>query len=179
MDRAEGLGEVFEGFRGSFLRLFRGALCSSVSSRGFRSFDKLRAGREPNLGGAWRLTSFVALTFVLLVGPAMLAQSGQSGNQSQAPANSQSQDIPDAPSAVQPPAPKPPRPEAAPPSPQSSEPAQSSPGNSSPDSSSSGEPGQQSGQQKQPRPSMPAVQTVPPGSIPPATQKRGRVRRIR
>jgi len=98
--------------------------------------------------------------------PVAMAQSA--GSQSQAPAKQQSsQDIPDAPSTVQPPAPKPTsEPEAAPANPQNAAP---------PDSSSSSEPSttEPSGQkpagaqqQTQPPP-MPPVQTVPAGSVAP------------
>ena len=96
--------------------------------------------------------------------PVAMAQS--TGSQNQAPAKPQSsQDIPDAPSTVQPPVPKPtPEPEAAPTNPQNAAP---------PDSSSTSEPttsepsGQQpEGGQKQTPPPMPPVQTVPAGSVP-------------
>jgi VWFA-related protein len=114
----------------------------------------------------WRDLAAIGLVLGVLTAP-VVAQS--SGNQSQPPANSQSQEIPDAPSTVQPPAPKPvPEPEAAPPSRQSAEPSQAPPGNSS-----STEQGQDSDQQKQAPPAMPPVQTVPPGSVPPGDSETG------
>lgn len=94
-----------------------------------------------------------ALLFAVI--PVTSAQSNGSQNQSQPPANSQTQDIPDAPSTVQPP----PKPALPPPSPDQAKqpPAQSSsPQNSAPTS----------GDQPQPPPPMPPVQTVPAGSIP-------------
>jgi len=115
--------------------------------------------------------------FVLAVGlPVVMAQS--TASQSQAPAKPQSsQDIPDAPSTVQPPPAKPtPEPEAAPANP---------PNATRPDSSSTSEPSpsepaaqQPGGVQKQEPPPMPPVQTVPPGSVPPgdsATRPRNEV----
>src|SRR5579863_7678843 len=117
-------------------------------------------------GLMWRDLAAIGLVLGVLTAP-VVAQS--SGNQNQPPANSQSQDIPDAPSTVQPPAPKPlPEPEAAPPNRQNSEPSQASPGNSS-----STEQGQDSDQQKQAPPVMPPVQTVPPGSVPPGDSETG------
>lgn len=117
-------------------------------------------------GLKWCNLAVMGLVLGVLAGPVM-AQS--SGNQSQPPANSQSQEIPDAPSTVQPPAPKPaPEPEAAPPSRQSSEPSQAPPGDSS-----STEPGQESDQQKPAPPEMPPVQTVAPGTIPPGDSETG------
>ena len=84
----------------------------------------------------------------------LLAQSGGNQAQSQAPANSQSaQDVPDAPSTVQPPAPKPP----------SEMPPE--PGTSAPPAYP-GEAGQQPNQEKPAAPPMPPIETIPPGSRP-------------
>ncbi|HTS37575.1 MAG TPA: VWA domain-containing protein [Candidatus Solibacter sp.] len=87
--------------------------------------------------------------------PVLNAQS--SGNPSQTqPSESQSQDIPDAPSTVQPPAPKPVLP---PPSSEMNQPGELSqaPANNS---------AQPSDQSQQAPPPMPPVQTVPPGTLP-------------
>lgn len=94
----------------------------------------------------------LALAISAFTIPALQAQSGASQTQSQAPANSPTQDIPDAPSTVQPPAPKLP-PEVPPGSGGSAPPAYP------------GEAGQQPDQQQQ-APPMPPVQTIPPGSRP-------------
>jgi len=84
------------------------------------------------------------------------ANQGQAtASQSPAPANNQSQDIPDTPSAVQPP---PPKPEPAP------KPSQISPDNSSPGTSTSQT---QPGDEEKPAPPpMPPVETLPPGNTP-------------
>src|ERR1051326_2176316 len=98
-----------------------------------------------------------ALAIVLAV-PTLQAQSG-SQNQQQPSAQPQStQDIPDTPSAVQPPAPKTaPKMEVPPPAgEQATEPA-ATPQSSEP--------------QKTAPPPMPPVQTIPPGSMPEATQQ--------
>jgi VWFA-related protein len=97
-----------------------------------------------------------ALATLALSFPALQAQSGGSQTQSQSPANSQpAQDIPDAPSTVQPPAPK--EPPAVPPD--ASRSTQSIP--------FPGEAAQPPDQQKTtPPPPMPPVQTIPPGSRP-------------
>jgi VWFA-related protein len=91
----------------------------------------------------------LALLFALTI-PKSHAQSGNSQNQAQPPASQQSQDIPDAPSTVQPPPPKPVLP---PPTPQQAkpEPSQSAPDNAT--------------QQAAPPP-MPPVQTIPAGTVP-------------
>lgn len=91
---------------------------------------------------------------LLLALPCLGQASGNGQTQTQPPATSQSQDIPDAPSVVQPPAPKPalpqPTPEdvARPPQPDQTTP-----------------PSQPSTEESTPRP-MPPVETVPAGSIP-------------
>jgi VWFA-related protein len=85
------------------------------------------------------------------------AQSGDTQNQSQSPANPQSsQDIPDTPSAVQPPTPKPaPEPETVPRPSQGPDAGQPSTTNSA----------QPSDLEKPAPPPMPPVETVPPGSM--------------
>ena len=87
------------------------------------------------------------------------AAHAQSGQSQQAPANSQQQEIPDTPSAVQPPPPKP-----------APEPEQPKPGQDSgqPAASSSS---QQNSNEKPTPPPMPPVETVPPGSTPEDTQQ--------
>jgi VWFA-related protein len=113
------------------------------------------------------LAAAVLLSVCLAV-PATFAQSGQ--KQSQPPANAQSsQDIPDAPSTVQPPAPKP-----APDLEKPSNPSQNSeqPAKPSTNDSSSGDSNQQFGQ-KEPEPPMPPVQTVPAGSVSPGDSGAG------
>jgi VWFA-related protein len=91
---------------------------------------------------------------IAFAGPTLRAQSGGNQTQSQPPANSQpAQDIPDAPSTVQPPAPR--LPAAMPPE----------PGKSAPPAYP-GEAAQQSDQDKQAPPSMPPIQTIPAGGRP-------------
>ncbi|HYM76559.1 MAG TPA: VWA domain-containing protein [Candidatus Dormibacteraeota bacterium] len=107
--------------------------------------------------GVW----VIALAFALAVAvPAMRAQSGQS--QSQAPAKSlPAQDIPDAPSTVQPPPPKPAPASEVPDKSQSTEPTPPTP--SEPTST---QPAQPADQEKPVAPPMPPVQTIPSGSGP-------------
>ena len=107
----------------------------------------------------------IVLAIVLAMAiPALQAQSGTSQTPSQPPANSQSQDIPDAPSVVQPPAPKPALP---PPSQSQSEPAQTPDSIPFPgDAPKSQSPNSQNQDQQPPPPPMPPIQTVPAGSIP-------------
>jgi VWFA-related protein len=98
----------------------------------------------------------VAVLFIL-ADPAMRAQSGQTQTQSQPPANPQpAQDIPDAPSTVQPPAPKPafPPPDAV----GADQGAAGQPGPSQPAPSQPGE--------EKPATAMPPIETVPAGSAP-------------
>ena len=110
---------------------------------------------EVRLGGLPGALAIMALATLALSTPALQAQSSGSQTQSQPPANSQpSQEIPDAPSTVQPPAPKEP---AAPP-PDTSRSTQSIP--------FPGEAGQSPDQQKQAPPAMPPVETIPAGSRP-------------
>jgi VWFA-related protein len=111
---------------------------------------------------------FVLLAAALLAGPTLQAQSS-SQSQSQPPANSQSQsqsqDIPDAPSAVQPP---PPKPELPPPTPEDNarppQPDQTPTDNNQP--SSSNPPTSQPADSTQPSRPLSPVQTVPPGTGP-------------
>ena len=102
----------------------------------------------------WNLPAFAAVLALTLgwAVPGLRAQS--SGSQSSPPAQSQpSQDIPDAPSTVQPPSPKPfPQPGAG----KSAEPGQAPPGNSKP----------QPDEESPSPPTMPPVETVPPGTFP-------------
>jgi|SRR5579872_1098182 len=164
VDRSEGRHQLLETRKGLFLSPFRSFRRSCVSFRSSYPFGEVKAVCGLHSSAISRLASLAALTFVLMTGPLLLAQSGQRQNQNQSspPANAQSQDIPDAPSTVQPPQPKP-----------APEPEQSPSGNSTPDSSSSAEPDQQSSHQKQPPPAMPPVQTVPPGSVPSGDSETG------
>jgi VWFA-related protein len=99
-------------------------------------------------------TPLAALLVVPLALSAHQAQSGSGQTQAQQPGTSQSQDIPDAPSTVQPPLPKPVVP---------AEPSPDAEKQQDQNSSSSS-----SGTQTQPPPPMPPVQTLPPGTPPPA-----------
>jgi VWFA-related protein len=110
----------------------------------------------------------MALAVVLSLGlPVLLAQSGSSQTQSQPPANAQpAQDIPDAPSAVQPPPPKPfPEPvfpaATQPDANQSAPPAQSTDRRTMDRRTT-----QQTDEQKPAPPPMPPIETVPAGSTP-------------
>lgn len=122
----------------------------------------IRAGRATKVSLGWIGAAFLGC-MVILASPAAGAQQGSpsSGSQS-SPAQAQqpapnNQDIPDAPSAVQPPAPKP--------VPPPREPAPE------PGSSSATTP-QTTDQSKPAPPPMPPIETVPPGSIPAATDQR-------
>src|SRR5579863_3502192 len=108
---------------------------------------------EMRYPGILSLAALIVLT-VLSVSVAK-GQSASGQSQAQAPANPQSQqDIPDAPSTVQPPAPKLPNATDRPKSYQGAD-------------SSSGRTAQQPDQQKPaPPPPMPPVETVPPGAVP-------------
>ena len=107
-----------------------------------------------SLAASWLAFVSVGTLGVLMFG-ASIAQA-QSGQSQQAPANSQQQEIPDTPSAVQPPAPKPaPEPEPPKPSQDSETPAASS--------------SAQQDQEKTAPPPMPPVETIPPGSTPEET----------
>jgi len=94
---------------------------------------------------------------IALVVPASQAQSSGGQNQGQQPSSQPAQDVPDAPSTVQPPAPKP-APETPPAESQSTQPG----GQSSSDSTQTPAP------EKPAPPPMPPVETVPPGSVPQA-----------
>ncbi len=96
----------------------------------------------------------LALAWTLSI-PAAQAQSGQT--QSQPPANPPAQDIPDAPSTVQPPAPNP---FPAQPTKQGQEPGQ--PGQKKPNQDAA----QQPDQERSAPPPMPPVQNVPAGTVP-------------
>jgi VWFA-related protein len=164
MDRIVEL-RLFRGWNPRLLSRLRGSAPVESHTHGLRrglySFAASRLG-------------LVAIAWVIVVGmSAAQAQSGgaqgqaqgQTPNQPQNPAKSQSsQDIPDAPSAVQPPAPKPaPEPET-PPKPRQTP----NPGQSSTDSS------RRQGDPENPAPpKMPPVETVPPGSVPDASSQSG------
>ena len=96
-------------------------------------------------------TPFALALWLALAVPMVRAQSAGNQTQGQQPANSQSQDIPDAPSTVQPPAPKPTLPA---PTPDTARPQQL---DQTP-ASSTGE--------KPAPPPMPPVETIPPGTGP-------------
>ena len=101
-----------------------------------------------------RLMALLVLGVLAFAVSPLLAQSSGNQGQSQQPANSQpAQEIPDAPSTVQPPAPK--LPTEMPPEPGTSAPP-----------AYPGEAGQQPNQEKQAAPPMPPIETIPPGSRP-------------
>lgn len=116
-------------------------------------------------------TAVAAMALVLAV-PASWGQDNSGQGQNQAPANGQAaQDIPDAPSAVQPPTPKLPQPtqRAAGPGQQTPAPMPLEPGQSS--STDTNQPDTEKDTDKPaPPPPMPPVETVPPGSVPPGDQ---------
>lgn len=115
-------------------------------------------------GVVGRILAGLSLLILGISVPVAIAQS--SGTQSQAPAKPQSsQDIPDAPSTVQPPAPKP-EPELPPAAPQNAAPPASS-------SSGEGAAQQPAGGQNQTPPPMPPVETVPAGSVPSGDSQTG------
>jgi VWFA-related protein len=98
----------------------------------------------------------IGATMVFAAVPAVPAQSGANSNQGQPP-KGQQQDIPDAPSTVQPPAPKPSLPSPPPDQAKPQPPAQAAP---APDAS------QATDEEKQPQRPMPPVETVPAGTLP-------------
>lgn len=107
-------------------------------------------------------TGVIVLAIVFGVAiPALQAQSGTSQTPSQAPANSQSQDIPDAPSVVQPPAPRPMLPP-----PSQSDSGQSPNSIPFPGDAPNSQGQNSQNQDQQATPHMPPVVTVPAGSIP-------------
>lgn len=111
-------------------------------------------------GKSWsahRIGILFALALLLTFAePLVQAQSSGNQTQGQQPANSQSQDIPDAPSTVQPPAPKPTLPA---PTPDTAKPQQ-------PDQTPANNSSQPSTEEKPALPPMPPVQTVPAGTVP-------------
>ncbi len=124
--------------------------------------DVLEPGSDRRLGMVSRvLVSLVAIS-ALATSPAVWAQSNnqtQSPPQNQAPGTNQASDeIPDTPSAVQPPAPKP---APAPDLPKATEPAE----HETPQSSSQ----ESNPERPAPPPKMPPVETIEPGSAPPST----------
>lgn len=135
-------------------------------THGLRPFGKLRAGCGIHSSAARRLgCAIVACLFGISIAwaqdPGTQNQAQAPANQNQAPAKDQPvDDIPDTPSAVQPPAPKP-APEVPPKTDQRPDAGQS-PNNSIP---------QQGDQEKTSPPPMPPVETVAPGSIPDASSQ--------
>jgi VWFA-related protein len=116
--------------------------------------DRNRKGRGVAGTAVLALAMAVGLAVPVLATPALEAQSGSSQTQSQPPAKAQpAQDIPDAPSAVQPP-PKPAFPEAPPGAQQSAKPARDQDSQSPAD------------EQQPAPPPMPPIETLPPGSTP-------------
>src|ERR1700727_2637365 len=104
----------------------------------------------------------LAIVFGLAI-PPLEAQSGTTQTPSQPPANSQSHDIPDAPSVVQPPAPKPVLP---PPSQSPSESGQAPNSIPFPGDVPNSQGQNSQNQDQQATPHMPPVQTIPSGSGP-------------
>jgi len=161
---ADGIHRV-SGWRTGFLSSLRGFKTSNSSLYGLHRFGKLRAECGLHSFTAPRLAAFVAWAaaiICLVAVPQNLWGQTQSttANQGQAAGNSQSpQDIPDTPSAVQPPTPK---------SEPVAKPSQISPDNSSPGTSTSQT---QPGDEKPAPPPMPPVETIPPGSTPEATSQ--------
>ncbi|PYX50635.1 MAG: hypothetical protein DMG79_05360 [Acidobacteria bacterium] len=119
----------------------------------------IRRGLLANVVACMALATLFAL-------PTMRAQSNGSqtpSQQTQAQPGQTGQDIPDAPSTVQPPpAPKPSIPASVPPSPGRANEPIPFPG----DAPQKQQPEQQSDEEKQPPPPMPPIETVPPGSTP-------------
>jgi len=154
---------LFGRWNAHFLSPLRGSVTVAPHTHGLRRGLHAFAASRLGLG---------AIACVIVVGiSAAQVQSGgaqgqtqsQTSNQTQSPANSQSsQDIPDTPSAVQPPAPKPaPEPETPPKPSQTPNPRQ-------PSTDSFKQPGDL----ENPAPSkMPPVETAPPGSIPEASSQ--------
>jgi VWFA-related protein len=119
--------------------------------------------------GAGGRLAVLGMAFVLAV-PAIWAQ-GSGQGQSQAPANTQqTQDIPDAPSAVQPPVPRLPQPTDRAPDPAGQKPAALP---LEPGQSSSADTAPPDAEKPTPPPPMPPVETVPPGSVPAADDNQG------
>jgi VWFA-related protein len=156
VDRIQKWRGLFRGHKAHLLTPLRGSKPFGADTHGLRrgaySFAALR---------------LLAVTIAFVVGMSVAqtqsgGTQGQTQNQTQSPANSHSsQDIPDTPSAVQPPAPKPaPEPERAP------KPSQA-PDAGQPPASSSAE----QDQEKPAPPPMPPVETVPPGSMPEASSQ--------
>ena len=153
---------LFGRWNASFLSPFRGSSTVGPHTHGLRS--GLHSFAASRLG-------LVAIACVIVAGmSAAQAQSGgsqgqaqgQTPNQTQTPPNSQSsQEIPDTPSAVQPPPPKPaPEPE------RPTKPSQAPDAGPSSTSNST-----QPGDAEKPAPPMPPVETVPPGSMPEASSQ--------
>jgi VWFA-related protein len=120
---------------------------------------------KPTWASTWGTLMALAIVSAFAV-PALQAQSNGSQSQSQPPAASQpAQDIPDAPSTVQPPAPKPAIPVPPPGTNRPNEPIPF-PGDEAKQPSEAKPTKGQQDQDKPAPPPMPPVETVPPGSIP-------------
>ncbi len=119
--------------------------------------------------GGWKTEPALAvpaLIFALgLALPVLQAQSGTTPSQSQPPAAQQDQNIPDAPSTVQPP----PKIE-----PQASEESSSHP-QTNPSQAGQGVPGQAPVNESTPPPPMPPIQTLPPGTPIPGSAPRNQI----
>ena len=154
VDRIQSWLGLFRGCKAHLLSPIRGAVAPGARTHGLRrGLYSIAASR---LG-------VVAIVCVIVVSVAR-AQSGDTQNQTQSPANPQSsQDIPDTPSAVQPPTPKPlPEPET--PTTPSQPPEAGRPSSSN----NSTQPGDL---EKPAPPPMPPVETIPPGSLPGASSQ--------
>ena len=148
VDRSQAGGQRIEGCLSPFWGLNLFLQPTQGLRRGLYCFAASRLG-------------IIAITLFLISGlglavPVVSAQSNNTQNQGQAPANNQTpEEIPDTPSAVQPPPPKPvPSPELPP------KPGQT-PDEAQPSSSKESAPGPE---EKSAPPPMPPVETVPPGT---------------
>src|SRR5579872_5873996 len=106
-DWIKGSYKLLRNFRVLLLSSLTKSRRSRMSFHGSDPYGKLKVGRGPHFSFVMRQASLAALTLILVTGPLLLAQSSQSQNPSSPPSNAQSQDIPDAPSTVQPPPPNP------------------------------------------------------------------------
>lgn len=120
-----------------------------------------------NAAGTRGLVGTMLGMALVLATPAVRAQSGQNQNQPPASAQPAQQDMPDAPSAVQPPIPKLQQPTDRAPNPATQTPAQMP---LEPGHSSSSETAPPDAEKPAPPPPMPPVETVPPGSVPAGDQ---------
>lgn len=128
----------------------------------------------------WRSTASSLMTLAVAFALAIPALAQSSGNQSQPPAKAQpEQDIPDAPSAVQPPAPKltlpAGTPSATPPEPDSSSSQQEHPQQPEQPQQDQSQQNQPSQDQQPAPPRMPPVQTIAPGTPVPGAGPRNQI----